>query len=410
MRSPFERSFSPFGSEVVAGNIPVVTSETWALSGHSYGDTLQGRRPEGNALRDMAGVDGITLNEFFVTGAWQTAQYRYDRSQSNDAGAIGPPHLIDELRDPANEFTYLVNMEGMDDPGGLEGITNGSPSFADTGALAWHTEATTAGVDTHFYIRWGGYSAEYGGFNQSWRNAISNEEWARWDGMKSYVDANKAHGSPSFEFVYLDAAVAVLFDRIQDGTYTQFSIGDFFSDTVHMDTNLGRWLVYVFVWSSIRGTDPNVYPLQLGAMTAPITAGQKAELFNLVVDVQADPSLAILPAGPATAPAALTVSDWTLETSATSGAVDLTITTAPDDGGSPITGYQYTTAGADSHWVDIPSAGASYSVGETAQITHHSWDPSFPIGTGNNVGILVRAVNAIGNGPLSDGKGAATGM
>lgn len=264
--------------------------EIWVITGHSITDTWTIKAGFGNnGTHDLAAHDGITYTEYLKSGPYASSGWRYTNSAT-----IGPPDLVNTLRTVPN-IKYLVGIEAMDDVGGLASAINdygNPPAAAYSGAMNWHTEATTADVDAHYYVRWPGSSTEYGGFNQSWRNAITQEEWPRWDSIKTYVDANKTGGSPPFEFVYLDAAFAVLFDRIQAGTYTQFAIGDFFTDNVHPATDLGNWLCCAFVWHSIRGTNPASYPLQLGDMSAPITSARRTELVDLIVDVAANPSLA----------------------------------------------------------------------------------------------------------------------
>ncbi len=90
-----------------------------------------------------------------------------------------------------------------------------------------------------------------------------------------------------------------------------------------------------------------------------------------------------------TAPAAFTAGQWSVADAASGGTATVTITALPSDGGSAITAIQY-KAGAGA-WTNsgIASTGTFNITGLT---------------NGAAVNVLVRAVNAIGNGPDSDTK------
>lgn len=90
-----------------------------------------------------------------------------------------------------------------------------------------------------------------------------------------------------------------------------------------------------------------------------------------------------------TAPSAFSAGQWSVEDAASGGTATVTISALPSDGGSAITAIQY-KAGAGA-WTNsgIASTGSFNITGLT---------------NGAAVNVLVRAVNAIGNGPDSDAK------
>lgn len=88
-------------------------------------------------------------------------------------------------------------------------------------------------------------------------------------------------------------------------------------------------------------------------------------------------------------PSAFTVGQWSVSDAATGGTATVTISALPSNGGSAITAIQY-KAGAGA-WTNSGITGTG-----TFNITG--------LTNGTAVNVLVRAVNAIGNGPDSDAK------
>lgn len=360
------------------------TSETWVITGHSITDAWTIKAGSGNnGTEDMAAADGITYSETLQSGPYASAEFRYANRTTLDG--VNLQAALDAGGD------YLVGIEAMDDTDGLNLVNDfgNPPASAYAAALDWHEAAETAGFTEHFYVRWYGSNTSHGGFNQSWRDQITDREWDRWDGIKTYVDANKS-GSLPFTWVYLDAAFAVLFDRIQDGTYTEFAIGDFFTDNVHCDTNLGHWLAAVFVWCSIRGTDPDTYGLQLGDMSDSITSAQKAELVDLIRDVISDPTLAQI-STPATVPAQMSAP---VVTSTGENSISVDRDAAPADGGEPITSYDLRWSTDETNWTTVTGISDPETIsGLTASTLYY---------------VQTRAVNSIGAGAWSTSGSVTT--
>ena len=96
----------------------------------------------------------------------------------------------------------------------------------------------------------------------------------------------------------------------------------------------------------------------------------------------------------ATAPSAFTSGQWSIADDGTGGDATITITALPSDGGSAITDLEAKVG-----------AGAWTSLGGTTTGTYGLTD-SFTDGVSTNV--LIRAVNAVGNGPDSDTKSVTT--
>lgn len=90
-----------------------------------------------------------------------------------------------------------------------------------------------------------------------------------------------------------------------------------------------------------------------------------------------------------TAPAAFAANQWTVADAATGGAAKVTVSAMPSDGGSAITAIQYKVG--NGAWTN--SGAASTGTFNITGLTN-----------GASVNVLVRAVNAIGNGADSDAK------
>lgn len=96
----------------------------------------------------------------------------------------------------------------------------------------------------------------------------------------------------------------------------------------------------------------------------------------------------------ATAPSAFTSGQWSIADDGTGGDATITITALPSDGGSAITDLEAKVG-----------AGSWTSLGGTTTGTYGLTD-AFTDGVSTNV--LIRAVNAVGNGPDSDTKSVTT--
>lgn len=96
-----------------------------------------------------------------------------------------------------------------------------------------------------------------------------------------------------------------------------------------------------------------------------------------------------------TVPAAFTAPDWSLATGSAPNAIDINVTTAPADGGSPLTALEYRVNGAGS-WIALSGTGTG------------SRTVSMPE-AGAAYAIQLRAVNAIGAGAAGDSKNATSG-
>ena len=107
------------------------------------------------------------------------------------------------------------------------------------------------------------------------------------------------------------------------------------------------------------------------------------------------------PAPVGVAPSAFVAGDWSAATGAV-GEIDLTVSTLPSDGGSTITDLEFSTDGG-STWASLGSIGA-----QTFNLASQSGSDTDLV-DGANYDLMVRAVNAVGNGPDSDTKSVAAG-
>lgn len=106
----------------------------------------------------------------------------------------------------------------------------------------------------------------------------------------------------------------------------------------------------------------------------------------------------------ATAPEAITSGQWTATTGASASQIDIGITAAPRDGGSAITAYEY-SVDAGTTWASL--TGTAIPLDRTIDL--HSDGTSGTLTAATGYDIVVRAVNAVGNGPASDTKSTTTG-
>lgn len=147
--------------------------------------------------------------------------------------------------------------------------------------------------------------------------------------------------------------------------------------------------------SALLGVPPKVYLTgNADAWNAPagLNRGSAIESFAMIG--------AVSDALPVSTPAAMGVGDWSLGASLTPFSLDAVVVSLPDDGGSPITGMEYSTDGGLT-WADLGISGIG-----TATISAESNATDFLALTDYDV--QLRAVNALGGGAVSDLKTEAS--
>lgn len=103
----------------------------------------------------------------------------------------------------------------------------------------------------------------------------------------------------------------------------------------------------------------------------------------------------------ATVPAAMVDANWSVATGSGASEVDMTIASAPADGGSAITKYQYTTdSGAT--WRDT-------GLTATGSVTLTLQSDGSAMAASTSYDFQVRAVNGVGNAPASNTESATSG-
>ena len=103
-------------------------------------------------------------------------------------------------------------------------------------------------------------------------------------------------------------------------------------------------------------------------------------------------------------PDAMVVGDWTVSTGSNDTEIDITINTLPFDGNTDLTALQYSTDGGTTYTTLLNGINTG-----TRTITTLSAGGSITSGQVFTSQIMVRAVNAIGNGPDSDAKTVTAG-
>lgn len=103
----------------------------------------------------------------------------------------------------------------------------------------------------------------------------------------------------------------------------------------------------------------------------------------------------------ATVPAAMVDANWSVVTGSNPGEIDFTVASAPSNGGSAITKYQYTTDGG-TNWRD-----SGLTALGTVALSLQSDGSAMANGT--NYDFEARAVNAVGNAPASNTESATSG-
>jgi hypothetical protein len=106
-----------------------------------------------------------------------------------------------------------------------------------------------------------------------------------------------------------------------------------------------------------------------------------------------------------TAPEAITAGQWTATQGSAASQIDIGITAAPSDGGSPITGYAY-SVDAGLTWAAL---GAGTTLPLNVTVDQHSDGTTGTLTAGASYGVKIRAVNALGSGPDSDTKTVLAG-
>lgn len=104
-----------------------------------------------------------------------------------------------------------------------------------------------------------------------------------------------------------------------------------------------------------------------------------------------------------TVPATMVAADWGVATGSSVNEIDISVTTAPDDGGSSLIRYEYTTDN-EATWRNTGIAGTTGS----ATVNVES-DGTTSLGDGQSHDFKIRAVNSVGNAAASNIESATSG-
>jgi len=78
------------------------------------------------------------------------------------------------------------------------------------------------------------------------------------------VNANKAAGTSSMRMIPLLEVFCAVYDGIQAGTVTGITMANLFSDDVHIDTPIGRWVQLAAILAVVYHRNPSELPANAG--------------------------------------------------------------------------------------------------------------------------------------------------
>lgn len=252
------------------------------VSGHSIPDATS-RTPLAEAITAMGG----TVQKWTATGPHSSAEWRW-----NNAVAVGTPDNVKALLEAGGPYDVFMGTEahggsytnGSDTVGRasvLAATTQYTPpaeSGANVYGLLWHNLAASTGAQPYYLTFWRNDPPRL--FGAAWR-AAQVPEIPLWDSIFQYVNANKAPGTPNMLRVPLLEVFCAVYDGIQAGTVTGITMADLFSDDVHIDTPIGRWVSLATQVSVLYRRHPDQLPANAGTQ-ANISSALAAQLRPIV--------------------------------------------------------------------------------------------------------------------------------
>ena len=266
-----------------AGTFPVgiqalPLNQRLVISGHSIPDATAKTQLTA-AISAMGGV----VQKWTATGPHSSAQWRWEHPVE-----VGTPDNVKALLEaPGASYDAFIGTEahggsytnGADLVGRasvLANTTQYSPpaqSGANVYALLWHNLAGATGAQTYYMNFWRDDQPQL--FGSAWR-AAQEPEKPLWTSILTYVNANKAVGTQDMRMVPLLEVFCAVYDGIQAATITGITMGDLFSDTVHIDTPIGRWVQLATILAVVYHRNPSELPANAGvdANISPALAAQ----------------------------------------------------------------------------------------------------------------------------------------
>lgn len=255
---------------------PLPLNQRLVITGHSIPDAVA-RTPLADAISAMGGV----IQRWSSTGPYASARFRWENRLES------PDEVRGLMEAPGASYDAFIGIEahggvftvGSDPVGRASVQTNTTqyaapePADAYAYALLWHDLAASTGAQTHYMSFWRNDPPQV--FGADWR-AAQVPEMPLWDGIVDYVNANKAAGTPAMRLIPLLSVFCAVYDAIQLGTVTGISMGDLFSDDVHPESGVGRWLMLATILSVVYRRHPDTLPANAGtqANIAPALAAQ----------------------------------------------------------------------------------------------------------------------------------------
>jgi len=255
-----------------AGTFPVSTilalplDQRLVVSGHSIPDATAKTQLTA-AIASMGGA----VQKWTATGPHSSAQWRWDHPVE-----VGTPDNVKALLEaPGASYAAFIGTEahggsytnGADLVGRasvLANTTQYSPpaqSGANVYALLWHNLAGATGAQTYYMNFWRNDPALL--FGSAWR-AAQEPEKPLWTTIIDYVNANKAVGTSSMRMIPLLEVFCAVYDGIQAGTVTGITMANLFSDDVHIDTPIGRWVQLATILAVVYHRNPSELPANAG--------------------------------------------------------------------------------------------------------------------------------------------------
>lgn len=247
---------------------PVPLDARLVVTGHSIPDTIF-KWPWAGVITDAS----LTPAIWSSTGPYATAGIRWtDRF-------VAPDEVRGLMEAGGADYDLFLGIEahGGDYDGRASVQTHITFSDAYGYALLWHNLAASTGAQTFYGNFWRNDAAET--FGSAWR-ASCDVEAPLWDGIIDYVNANRAGGTPAMRLVPWLQVFMAIYDAIGAGTITGVTMGNFFSDTVHPNSN-GAWVQMATVMAVMYHRHPDQLShsvsLQFGG-TQSIDSGLAAQL------------------------------------------------------------------------------------------------------------------------------------